>query len=592
MPEHSPARPTRRTSTALTVITVVTATLALGVSPAFGDPSPKAELEVIETLTTSQLTPRDIAISPDDKHLFVGFEDNETLSIIDLANGTSTEKQIDTWSAEPILAVPDSESYRLLTAGTNDIYSVVPATWEITAEESPGIEALTYSDFAGKVFSVDGGQQLSERDPLTGELLRWANLDDFYLVLPGLTAHPDEATLYAQDTFGESLISIDLQSVEWGEYPCDCEGAITELSLSEALLVDVAISPDGSALYALDEYGTLFVVSTDDFTATSSLTLTDTGYFPSKSLSVNPVTGEIVAADLNGTVFVIDPTTFSVESIFVGEGLWDTAVSNDGTSIYVTNNWESTISIIERGSPAPAPATNVGATPGARQAAVTWDASTTSDDSLEYTVRAAGSSDVLCATTSTYCIVTGLEPGEIQFTVTATTPDGSATSSPSLAVTITDPSAPASIPSPTPGASIAFVGDQPSTAVIGQPVTVVATGFAPGSYVDVSLHSLPVLIGSGQVGGDGTATISAIIPAGTPTGSHHLVASGFAATGAPASAVSSITLTAASGNDDQTDHAALANTGTQVLTSYIPALGLLLLIGGVSLAASRARRTS
>ncbi|MGE4429089.1 MAG: hypothetical protein AB7G37_21775, partial [Solirubrobacteraceae bacterium] len=534
---------------------------------------------------------RSIAASPDGGHLFVGYEDDDTLSIIEIASGTNTDRQLgDTWAAEPILAVPALDGYRVLAAGTNDIYSLAPGAWDIAPEESPGIEALAYSAHTGTVFSIDGGQMLAERDPLTGALQRWALLDGYYFA-PALAAHPTQPVLYATNLFEHALTAIDLDGiVVWDELDCGCdEDAFTALDFPGASLVDMAISPDGSTLYALDEDGMLFTVRTDDFTVSGSQDLG--GYFPSTSLSVNQVTGEIVAADLYGTLVVIDPTTLQVARVDAEMGLWDTAISADGTKIFVTNVWESTISVVERVVPPPAPATNVRATPGARQAAVFWDASASGDPA--YTVTAAGGTDALCTTTSTFCIVTGLAAGSMQFTVTATNPGGSATSSPSSAVTITAPAAPASVPAPTSGVSVSLIGGEPDTAVVGRPVQVVVTGFAPGSYVDVSLHSLPMLLGSGQVGSSGSVTVNGVIPAGVPTGAHHLVASGFTTAGAPASAVRPITLSAApnpNGGGTGGGQGVLSRTGGQAPAVSV-ALGALLLAAGIALMTPRLRRT-
>lgn len=587
---RTPVHGARRAAAGVAAATIAAALLVSGTAPATAAPAPLPDWRVTETMTTDRTSPRDLAAAPDGAKLFVGYEDEDALGIIDLAGGVGIDKPLDGW-AEPILTVPAPDGYRALAAGTNNVYSVTPGSWDIASAGSPGIEALAYSGHQEKVFSVDGGLMLSERDPLTGALLRWASLDD-YLMMPALAAHPSRPVLYATSAdsggAGGTLTAIDLDGiVVWDELDCEClNDAYTTLELPDLQPVDVKISPDGSTLYVLDSGGALVVVDTDSFTAVEAYSLG--GMYPSASLSVNPVTGEIVLADLFGTLSVVDPVTFDAQTVDLEMGLWDTAISADGTRIFVTNTWESTISVLQRLAPPPAPATDVRATPGARQAAVFWNASVTTSSDLQYTVTATGGTDPLCTTAETFCIVTGLPAGPIQFTVTATTAGGSAPSLPSAAVTITAPAAPATVPAPTSGVSIAFAGDQPDRASVGQAVQVIATGFAPGSYVDVSLHSLPMLLGSGQVGSNGSVTINGVIPAGTPTGAHHLVASGFTAAGAPASAVRPITLSAASGGGGGQGH--LPRTGADAAFAPLP-LGALMLAAGAVLAIASTRRS-
>lgn len=595
----TPAR-TRRAQRSAAIATALAAVAASFAWPAAAlaepDPGPQSGWQASETFTTSHLNPRDVAVSPGNDHLFVNYEDGDVVNVIDVATKAGVDRAVDGWG-EPILTVPAPDGYRVLAAGTNDVYSLTPGTWAIASEAGPGVDAMTYSQHTGTVFSVDGGLQLSERNPLTGALERWAGLSNFSMAI---AAHPSLPIVYTANMIEESVTAIALDDVEWGDI-CGCENASTMLDLPGSSPADIAISPDGSALYVLDDAGALFSIDTATFTLTDSQSLD--GMFPSASLSVNPVTGEIVAADLLGDVFIIDPASLDVtDTVALSAGLWDTAISPDGTRIYVTNTWDSVISVLEHVAPAPDPATNVRATPGARQAAVLWGASATG--SPTYTVTAAGSDQALCVTTATFCIITGLPVGPVQFVVTATTDTGSTPSQPSQAVTITAPAAPASVPIPTGGATIAFAGSQPASALFGQKVDVVATGFAPASFVDVSLHSSPVLLGSGQVGADGTATFQVTIPAsGIEPGAHHLVASGFTAQGAPAAAVRQITLAAApapkptppapdgGGSNRAADGNRLASTGSDADRGQpLWAAAILLTVGAAAVTAARLRR--
>lgn len=591
----TPGSPARRSAAIVTALAAVAASFTwAGAAPALAepDPGPRSGWQISETFTTSHLSPRDVAVSPGNDHLFVSYQNGDVVNVIDLATGTGFDRPIDGWG-DPILTVPTPDGYRVLSAGTNDIYSLTPGIWAIDSAHSPGINAMTYSKHTGTVFSTDAGQ-LSERDPLTGELIRWAGLGDMPLAI---AAHPSRPVVYTADMSQESISAIDLSGVEWGDI-CGCEDASTVLDLPGLMPTDIAISADGATLYVLDYYARILAIDTATFTLEQTRDL-DGADFASPSLSVNPVTGELVASDLNGTVFFIDPVNLEVtDTVELAEGLWDTAISPDGTKVYVTNTFDSLISVLEYITPAPNPATNVQATPGARQAAVAWTASTTG--SATYTVSAVGSDDVLCTTTSTFCVISGLPVGPVRFVVTTATDAGSTPSQPSAAVTISAPAAPASVPAPTGGASIGFAGAQPTAARLGQKIDVVATGFAPSSFVDVSLHSSPVLLGSGWVGADGTATFQVTIPAsGVEPGAHHLVASGFTAQGAPAAAVREIALASTpapkptppapnSGGSNTSGGNALARTGSDEQPLW--AAALLLAVGAAAVTAARVRR--
>ncbi|WP_051389305.1 alpha-L-fucosidase [Arthrobacter sp. 35W] len=58
----------------------------------------------------------------------------------------------------------------------------------------------------------------------------------------------------------------------------------------------------------------------------------------------------------------------------------------------------------------------------------------------------------------------------------------------------------------------------------GKPVEVSLTGFAPDEEIRIELHSDPVLLGTVAADGDGSATFTGTIPAGTPAGGHTVVA--------------------------------------------------------------------
>lgn len=60
----------------------------------------------------------------------------------------------------------------------------------------------------------------------------------------------------------------------------------------------------------------------------------------------------------------------------------------------------------------------------------------------------------------------------------------------------------------------------------GQQMELVATGFVPGETVAFYLHSEPMFLGTAVAGLDGVARLLATVPAGAPTGTHTVIATG------------------------------------------------------------------
>lgn len=510
-------------------------------------PSTTTRWQLADTISTIHTGPRAIALSPDANEVIFGYEELGVVNIRNLTTGVTTGIPLDDFAVEPIITVPTTDGYRALVAGTNEIFALGPGgTVEHTAD-GPGVFAFAFSEHTGTLFSLDGGAQLTERDPVTGEMERWAMLNDFS---SALAAHPTKPELYTANYLSGSVSFIDLLELEWGSCACN---PVPTVHVTDHLLPSVAVSPDGSLLYALDERGNLFILDTDSAMLLAEIPLH--GFFPTHSLAVNPVTGEIVATDLEGRLVFIDPVTFAMTTLELGEGLWQSAISADGERIVVTNTWANRVLVVER--VAPLPATNVRAYPGARQAAVFWDPPAAPTVALEATMNMAdpatpeyalsivGDDSHVCITTDPSCVMTDLPVGPIQFVVTATTDAGSAVSEPSEPVIITEPIAPAEPPAATDGTAIAFVGDRPDSATAGQEVEIVVSGFAPSSYVDIYLYSSPQLLATAVVGADGAGTVQATIPVGVAPGPHHLVGVGLAPLGETANAVTAVTIAAA-----------------------------------------------
>jgi LPXTG-motif cell wall-anchored protein len=93
-------------------------------------------------------------------------------------------------------------------------------------------------------------------------------------------------------------------------------------------------------------------------------------------------------------------------------------------------------------------------------------------------------------------------------------------------------------PPGTPGATVSDTTPAP-----GQPITIIARGFLPASTVTFDLFSAPVRLGTAVADSNGTATLTATIPASTPPGVHHIEASGTGANGQPRTVSIAITVT-------------------------------------------------
>ena len=79
----------------------------------------------------------------------------------------------------------------------------------------------------------------------------------------------------------------------------------------------------------------------------------------------------------------------------------------------------------------------------------------------------------------------------------------------------------------------------------GDAIHVTADGFAPGSTVQLELHSTPRALATGIANADGTVDFVSAVPTDTPTGRHHLVMSGVDKTGEPRTVTAALDVEAA-----------------------------------------------
>lgn len=109
----------------------------------------------------------------------------------------------------------------------------------------------------------------------------------------------------------------------------------------------------------------------------------------------------------------------------------------------------------------------------------------------------------------------------------------------------------------------------PST---GDPITLSADGFLPGSVVFFWLHSHPVYLGAAIADARGVAVLTVSLDEAV-AGDHHLQALGTGNDGTPRNIAQAVTITQ--------DTAALASTGVDPTRPLM--LALLLLLGGAAL---------
>lgn len=140
----------------------------------------------------------------------------------------------------------------------------------------------------------------------------------------------------------------------------------------------------------------------------------------------------------------------------------------------------------------------------------------------------------------------------------------------------------------------------------GEPITVVASGYAAGATVTFTLNSDPIHLGTATADAQGTARLTFTIPTGVPAGDHTLVASGLDASGNVLTLSTRLTVMAAGGNSGGTggtggtgsgsgsgsgsSSGSLPRTGSDN-TNLVRAGALLIAAGGAAVLVTRKRST-
>ena len=129
-----------------------------------------------------------------------------------------------------------------------------------------------------------------------------------------------------------------------------------------------------------------------------------------------------------------------------------------------------------------------------------------------------------------------------------------------------------------PGGDDVAVSD--SSVEPGQPITISAQIFQPGTSVTFTLFSAPVVLGTATADANGVATITATIPTTAAAGTHTIEASGIGADGQPLTVTQTITVLGATGAGSMPDTGSSNSVpATQVAIAAITGGGLLVLLG-------------
>ena len=168
----------------------------------------------------------------------------------------------------------------------------------------------------------------------------------------------------------------------------------------------------------------------------------------------------------------------------------------------------------------PGPSRSVAVSPSSHSASVSWLAPATGGIGIELYTVTSNPSGFACTTATLSCTVTGLLSNQdYTFTVVATNPRGDGPSVTSSLVRTQSPQLGSLVD------SLTSVSNIVSDSVLhpGDALNVLYSGFNPNELVLLLIASNPVVIGSANADVNGNVVFLTTIPAGTATGSHHLV---------------------------------------------------------------------
>ncbi|WP_433213188.1 Ig-like domain repeat protein [Dactylosporangium sp. CS-047395] len=375
------------------------------------------------------------------------------------------------------------------------------------------------------------------------------------------------------------------------------------------LVATAAVNGSGEACTARTDLSTGTVTGTyngdgnfNASTGTASATVDPAGTTTVVTATPDPSTaGDAVM--VCATVTADGPTTGMVAGTvtFSGAGLSDTkplsagvacststtlstgsiTAAYNGTTGYSGSSDTTTVTVNEAPSnpipPNPAPSApsrpqTVTAVASASSVTVSWAAPASGAAVTGYTVTASPGPATCDTTTETTCVLGAVAGTSYTYTVIAHSAAGdSVASEPTAAVTPVAPVTPAT--PPTTNLNLTTTDGNITTAVPGQVVTFVGTGFAPYSTVVVTIYSTPIELGRVTTDATGSFQTPITLPQALAATQHTVVAQGAAPDGTVRSMALSVTVAAA-----PTVTAPVA-TGGGSLPVTGPPIGVLLLTG-------------
>jgi hyaluronoglucosaminidase len=129
------------------------------------------------------------------------------------------------------------------------------------------------------------------------------------------------------------------------------------------------------------------------------------------------------------------------------------------------------------------------------------------------------------------------------------------------------------------------------TVVVGQQLSVTASGYPTGSVVTFTLHSTPVVLGSATADASGNATLVFTLPVGTTPGLHQITANGVPLGECDPDVSTDLMVDAATVTTASVTTGTLPRTGTNSAELVQVAL-VLIAVGGLITLATRKRRQS
>lgn len=302
-------------------------------------------LAVIATIPVSG-GPYAATSSPAGDHLYIGSSSSPTVSVITTASNTVTDiigpGPIGLQGTRQLVMHPDGTrlycnnfgALSVIDVNAKSVVAMIPAAWAGQVAIHPD---------GSTVYLASGGDSNGNLDPRivlidaeTNAVTGTIKVDDVYY----LAVSPDGTRLYFAGYSGDVVSVVDLAS-----------HTVVKTIAVGGPIEELVVSPDSSRIYVMG--GVKFGVTTSTVTAVIAATgaVTTGVTFPLgqelNDIAVAPDGSALYATQLTGDVSRIDTATMAVtDTVNVGNYAGAVAVSPNGSRIYVTNRFNNTVSVI------------------------------------------------------------------------------------------------------------------------------------------------------------------------------------------------------------------------------------------------------